>query len=178
MPATLSDTEHPVNGNLIRTTDHKERHYGEMDIATVIREARRKAKLSQRALADKLGVAPSAVGQWETEATKPSIANRVDLAALLAIPFAKLVPEATDVGEISSQDPTTIILVRQFETLPPQYRESILMQVVATADALKKSADDLKKTTAHVVAAAEVLDIAAKVSGRAVGSTKGRPSKK
>jgi transcriptional regulator with XRE-family HTH domain len=133
----LSETEHVVNSNLIRTTDYREGHYEQMDIATVIRDARRKAKLSQRALADKLGVAPSAVGQWETEATKPSIANRVDLASLLSIPFAQLLPEASDVGEISSRNPETIILVRQFEALPPRVRESILMQVVATADAIR-----------------------------------------
>jgi transcriptional regulator with XRE-family HTH domain len=136
----LSGTEHLVKPHLIRTADYGKGHYGRMDIATVIRDARRKAKLSQRALADKIGVAPSAVGQWETEATKPSIANRVDLASLLSIPFAQLLPEASGgAGEVSSRNPETIILVRQFEALPPRVRESILMQVVATAEALRQT---------------------------------------
>lgn len=134
----LSGTEHPVKPHLIRTTDYGKGHYGRMDIATVIRDARRKAKLSQRALADKMGLSPSAIGQWETDATKPSIFNRVDLASLLSIPLAQLLPEASSGGEISSRNPETIILVRQFEELPPRVRESILMQVVATADALRR----------------------------------------
>ncbi len=106
-----------------------------MDIATIIRDARRKAKMSQRELAAKLRVAPSAVGQWETGATNPSINNRVDLAALLSIPFSDLLPEAAG-GSIASQDPQTVILVRKFEGLPERVREAILMQVVATADSI------------------------------------------
>lgn len=107
-----------------------------MDIATVIRDARRKAGLSQRALAAKLHVAPSAVGQWETSATNPSIDNRVDLASILSIPFSDLMPEAAG-GTVASRQPQTVILVRKFEGLPERVREAILMQVVATSDSLE-----------------------------------------
>src|ERR1700743_1626290 len=106
-----------------------------MDIASVIREGRRKKSMSQRVLAAKLKVSASAVAQWETDATMPSIAHRIDLAEILGLPFSSLLPEA-DVSEITLNNPQTIILVRKFETLPPPIRESILMQVVATADAL------------------------------------------
>jgi transcriptional regulator with XRE-family HTH domain len=107
-----------------------------MDIATTIRTARRKAGLSQRALAEKMSVAPSAVAQWETNVTKPTIDNRVDLASILSVPFADLLPEASG-GHVESQDPQTIILVRKFEALPARVREAILMQVVATAESLE-----------------------------------------
>jgi transcriptional regulator with XRE-family HTH domain len=108
-----------------------------MDIASVIRDGRREKRLSQRALAERMGVAPSAVAQWETGITNPSLANRVDLAAILSVPFASLLPEAADIGQVSSKDPQTIILVRKFEGLPPRVREAILMQVVATAESLE-----------------------------------------
>jgi transcriptional regulator with XRE-family HTH domain len=117
-----------------------------MEIATVIREGRRKKRLSQRALATKLGVSAGAVGQWETGATNPSISNRVDLASVLDVRFSDLLPEI-DSTEITSKDPQTIKLVRQFEALPAPIRESILMQVVATVDAidLSKRPDPAKK---------------------------------
>lgn len=134
----LSPTEQFVKGYIISTADSCAPYGPCMDLATVIRNARKKAGLSQRALADKLGVAPSAVAQWETEVTKPSIDNRVDLASILSIPFSELIPEAVDVASISSKNPQTIILVRKFEELPERVRESILMQVVATAEALAK----------------------------------------
>ena len=107
-----------------------------MEIGQVIREARAKAKLSQRALATRLGVAPSAVGQWETDVTKPSLDNRVDLASVLKIPFVELLPEVAGIPELSTSDLQTIALVRQFEKLPPAIREAILMQVSSTLDSL------------------------------------------
>lgn len=39
---------------------------------TVIREARRRAGLSQRELATRLGTAQSSVGRWESHTTSPS----------------------------------------------------------------------------------------------------------
>lgn len=85
-------------------------------------------------------VSPSAVGQWETSVTNPSIGNRVDLSNLLGIPFVELFPEA-DVSEVRSKSPDTIILVRTFEELPERVRESILMQVLATAEAIAAGKD-------------------------------------
>jgi transcriptional regulator with XRE-family HTH domain len=108
-----------------------------MDIGAIIRSGRKKLGLTQRALAQRLAVAPSAVAQWELDATKPSLDNRVDLAAVLKIPFVELLPEAKEGTEISSRDPETIALVRRFEELPPPVRQAILMQVVATADSLR-----------------------------------------
>jgi transcriptional regulator with XRE-family HTH domain len=112
-----------------------------MDMATIIREGRRKASLSQRRLADKMGVSPGAVGQWETSATLPSLANRIDLASILAIPFSSLLPETAE-GVVSSKNPRTIALVRKFEALPPKVQESILMQVATTADALEAASKE------------------------------------
>jgi transcriptional regulator with XRE-family HTH domain len=115
-----------------------------MDLSQIIRTARARAGLTQRALAKKLKVAPSAVGQWETDVTKPSILNRVDLASVLNIKFSDLIPEAADVATVVSEDPQVIILVRKFEGLPPAVREAFLMQVVAMADSLER-ADQTKR---------------------------------
>ena len=116
-----------------------------MDLSQIIRAARLRAGLTQRALAKKLRVAQSAVGQWETDVTKPSILNRVDLASVLKIKFSDLIPEAGEgAATVVSEDPQIIILVRKFESLPASFREAILMQVVATADSLEQKAAPTK----------------------------------
>jgi transcriptional regulator with XRE-family HTH domain len=116
-----------------------------MDLSQIIRSARVRAGLTQRALAKRLKVAQSAVGQWETDVTKPSILNRVDLANVLNLKFSDLIPEAADVATVVSEDPQVIILVRKFEGLPASVREAILMQVVATADSLEARADQPRR---------------------------------
>lgn len=111
-----------------------------MELSQIIRSARTRAGLTQRALAKRLKVSPGAVAQWETDVTKPSILNRVDLSGVLGIPFSDLIPEAADTARVASEDPQVIILVRKFESLPASFREAILMQVVATADSLERAA--------------------------------------
>lgn len=113
-----------------------------MKLADVIRAARKDKRLSQRALAARLQVSPSAVAQWELGTTTPSIESRVDLAAELQIPFSDLVPEFAQAEPVTLTDPQTIILVRRFSALPPKLREAILMQVVATADSLQDEPPD------------------------------------
>ena len=132
----LSTTERSLQLEMLRTPYHGQLHYAGMEISDIIRLARRRKGLSQRALAQKMEVAPSAVGQWETGVTLPKIKNRIDLVAILGIPFADLLPEDRE-GRVSSSDPQIVALVRQFGRLPAQVRESILMQVVATAEALQ-----------------------------------------
>ena len=95
---------------------------------------------SQRALANKMHVAPSAVAQWEGGNTAPRLQHRVDLAELLGIPFAQLLPEAEQPGELLLKDPETVVFVRQYLALPQPVREALLMQVLATAEMLANPA--------------------------------------
>lgn len=117
-------------------------HAQPMDIATTIRVARRKKGISQRTLAGMLKVAPSAVAQWETNKTMPSLDNRVDISRLLDIPFSSLLPEATSVSPQLVDDPQALLLVRKFLGLPPRVREVVLMQVSSLEEALAKERAD------------------------------------
>lgn len=133
----LSMTERWPSSHLLRTAYRCSTHIYCMDLATRIRLARKAKKLSQRSLARLMGVSPSAVAQWETSVTAPSIDNRVDLARILSIEFIELLPEAGEIAPVSVTRPQTVILVRHFEELPEPVREALLMQVVATAASLK-----------------------------------------
>lgn len=56
-----------------------------MEISDLIRSQRKAQKLSQRALAQRLGVSFGLVGQWETGETKPTMERIVDLCAVFGI---------------------------------------------------------------------------------------------
>ncbi len=54
-------------------------------LAEAIRQARKRAGLSQAELADRLGLRQSSVSQWERASTKPSTAHLLALAEHLGI---------------------------------------------------------------------------------------------
>lgn len=107
-----------------------------MNIDKTIREGRRRNKLTQRELAGRLKVAPSAVAQWETGVTTPTIANRVDLARVLKIQFVDLVPEVNVGDEAIIKDPEILAVVRLLRALPPSVKTAVLMQLTALSEAL------------------------------------------
>ena len=107
-----------------------------MEISLVIKRARAKAALSQRELAAKLRVSPSAVAQWELATTMPSVAKRVELSRLLHIPFNELVPEGEIVGTEAIKDPVIAAIVQQLAKFPEPLRQSVLIQVTALAQAV------------------------------------------
>lgn len=112
---------------------------GAMEIANRIKTGRKMAQMSQRVLAERMAVSPSAVAQWETGGTSPSIANRVDLARILKIPFVDLVPEAGRISEMALRDPLILAIIRQVLRLPEAVQQALLMQLSATAEALDNS---------------------------------------
>jgi transcriptional regulator with XRE-family HTH domain len=69
-------------------------HISDMAIGETIRAARVRAGLTQRYVAKTLDVGASAVNQWESGTTKPSITNRARLAVLLNISLMDLIPGA------------------------------------------------------------------------------------
>lgn len=133
----LSTTERSLSSDLLRTAYRLWSHTPRMDIAGKIRTARGKTDLSQRDVAKKLKVSPSAVAQWELGDTMPTIAKRVDLAQLLNIPFSELLPEAGKITEMAVKDPQVLAIIAQLQELPLPVREAILMQAAATAEALR-----------------------------------------
>ncbi|AMO56272.1 helix-turn-helix transcriptional regulator [Endozoicomonas montiporae] len=58
-----------------------------MNLTTRILRARKEKRLSQQALADLIGVSRSALAQWETEMSSPSLENLRKMAEILEISF-------------------------------------------------------------------------------------------
>ncbi len=58
-----------------------------MNLTTRILRSRKEKKLSQQALADLIGVSRSALAQWETEMSSPSLENLRKMAEILNISF-------------------------------------------------------------------------------------------
>jgi len=135
-PDTLSHTARSgkaQNGRkTLRISERGLTYTQRMDIAQRIRKARAAAGYSQRELARQLGVAGSAVAQWETGATSPSIGKRAEIAKLLGIGFMELLPEA------SSLPPETIrqSIDRTVAKLPPHKQAGFLVTIEAVAELL------------------------------------------
>ena len=62
-----------------------------MEYKLMLRELRTQQGLSQRKVADRVGVVPSAVAQWELGLNDPSLSNVVALADLLRCSLDQLV---------------------------------------------------------------------------------------
>ena len=65
-----------------------------MNLSEKILYCRKKAGLSQEALAEKLGVSRQAVSKWETGAADPSTANLLALAKLYGVSPEELLRNA------------------------------------------------------------------------------------
>jgi transcriptional regulator with XRE-family HTH domain len=108
-----------------------------MSIASEIKAARAQKGWSQRELARRMKVAPSAVAQWEMDGTRPTVKNRVDLSKMFGIPFIKLLPEISAVKGLSSDDQELLATVQQLLELPSPVRQGLLMTAAATAEAIR-----------------------------------------
>ncbi|PJE77821.1 HTH-type transcriptional regulator Xre [invertebrate metagenome] len=58
-----------------------------MNLSTRILQARKNKKLSQQSLADMIGISRSALAQWETEMSSPSVDNLRKMAELVNVSF-------------------------------------------------------------------------------------------
>ena len=121
-----------------------------MELADRIRAARTERGWGQRKLAEKLRVSASAVAQWETGTTKPSIMNRGKLASELGLSLSELLPEAIDIGPLTISDPATVLVVERLLALPEPIREAFLLQVDAIFESLGGPARDVELTKTPV----------------------------
>ncbi|SOD92629.1 helix-turn-helix domain-containing protein [Spirosoma fluviale] len=71
-----------------------------MGIATNIRQQRDKKKMSQRVLADLVGVAQSTIHNWESESSSPDGDEIKKLAEVLDVPISELFTEVVSVKVI------------------------------------------------------------------------------
>jgi predicted transcriptional regulator len=77
-----------------------------------------------------IGVTRSAVHHWETK-DEPGITleNMIKLSEAIEVSLAELLPPGTK-QDMTVKDPTEILLLQRFRTLPPQQREVCLRLVV------------------------------------------------
>ncbi len=115
-----------------------------MSLGSRIREAREAAGLTQTAVAAHVGKAKTAIHNWENDVYKPSIADRIDLAHLLNVPFSALLPEteARAVEFTTLADPTLKQIVRLWPKLEPKWREAILSIVALRGEEHTPSAEN------------------------------------
>lgn len=100
-----------------------------MTIGARIRVARVGLGLTQRYVAKALGVNPSAVNQWESGTTKPSITKRAELAVLLHLRLDELIPEAP-VDEVINT------IARIIRGLPPHKQAALVVAIEGLAKLL------------------------------------------
>jgi transcriptional regulator with XRE-family HTH domain len=97
-----------------------------MTIGERIAAARTKAGLSQQDVARALGVGRSAVNQWESDTTKPSITRRAQLAVLLNMRLPDLIP-GMPVDEI------TEAIAQIVRGVPPSKQASLVIMLEQAA---------------------------------------------
>ena len=114
---------------LCRETEHRIWHTGGMTIGERIRAARTDAGLSQQDVARALGVGRSAVNQWESGLTKPSITKRAQLAVLLDMRITDLIP-GMPVDEI------TEAIAQIIRAVPPSKQAGLVMMLEQAAGLL------------------------------------------
>jgi transcriptional regulator with XRE-family HTH domain len=117
--------------NLFRASELVSWHILAMGIGERIRAARLRLGYTQRHVARELSVNPSAVNQWESGTTKPSITKRAELSILLKLPIDELIPEAP-------ADEITNAIVRIVRGLPPRKQ----IALVAAVEGLARLLDD------------------------------------
>jgi transcriptional regulator with XRE-family HTH domain len=98
-------------------------------LGALIYSARKRAGLTQRAVAELIGVTNVAVAQWERGQARPGIEKRLDLSQALGIPVHQLLPQVP--GQIDLSDPVIIQTVQQLAELSPPMRQVVLMLIAA-----------------------------------------------
>lgn len=76
-----------------------------MTLGEKIKEARKKAGLSQEQLSEKLGVSRSAVAKWETDSGIPDVENLKALSVLLNISIDYLLDDNETIDELVMREP-------------------------------------------------------------------------
>lgn len=89
----------------------------------LLKTARARKKLTQRAIAEKLGVSTSAVSQWETDETVPDLRRLVEFGLLLDLEIKEMMEAiGTTEGRLSR---TEIYTSPKSESLPERIREAV-----------------------------------------------------
>lgn len=113
-------------------------HHEVMDLPTRLRNARRRAALTQVDLAKQLRVNQGAISQWESGKTQPDLTNRIRLSEVLKIPLSEMLPEAGQISDDLLTDPRVRQLVNSYVQLPPEVQTAIQLHVLSLLEAIRR----------------------------------------
>lgn len=113
-------------------------HHEVMDLSTRIRNARKRAGLTQTELAHKLRVNQSAISQWESGKAQPDLNNRIRLSEILKVPLAEILPEAGAISDDLLTDPRVRQLINSFVQLPIEVQTAIQLHVLSLLEAIRR----------------------------------------
>lgn len=106
-----------------------------MDFASRIQELRKKAGLSQEALAEQLGISRQALGKWETGASLPTLDNLAQLAKIFNVSIDELItgiaPESEIIETAPLTEDTAHTLIRKLDEQAPRRTSKGLIAVLA-----------------------------------------------
>lgn len=110
----------------------------EVDLPTRIRTGRQRVRLSQTALAKHLGVRQSAISQWESGRSVPTLDNCIRLAETLRMPLAELVPPSGVSAPNLLADPIILSVAELVAQIPPQWQVTIQLLLRHLVETLQK----------------------------------------
>lgn len=102
-------------------------------IGALVRQARKKAGITQAALAERLGINHTTVAQWERGWSVPLLEKRLDLAQILGIPIDRIVPRA-DSDPLVITDPELIQIVQALRQWPAAQRAAFRLALTVQAE--------------------------------------------
>lgn len=105
-----------------------------MTIGDRIRSARLAAGLSQRDLANAIGVSHGIVGQWETDRKAPGIESLRKIAAVTFTDPSSLLSDIPATSGILVQDARQLTMLRRFVQLSPRQQQNLLELLGVAAD--------------------------------------------
>lgn len=110
-----------------------------------LKQARLARGLSQRALANKLGVGPSSIGMWETARRTPNVNMIGKMAEVFGVPIAYFYKEDTsNLREVNDQERQVLDAMRKNVRLGMLFERALIMSV-EDVDTMLLIADRFKK---------------------------------
>lgn len=95
-------------------------------IGQKIKELRKRNKLTQKELSEKIDVKQPHLNRWENGARNPSIDTLKKIAKIFDISLDLLVFEDSDIIKINGKDKTPLSQLKQFEKLNKQEQQTVL----------------------------------------------------